>query len=355
MDIVIGFDVGGTNSRASIAGLLENGTLSHDGDFPRVVNDKVASKEQLGRFIGQVLDSLTAGDRVVSAVVALAGPVIGHREVTMTNWPAPKEITVEEFVSWGLPAGQTTLINDMEAGCYGLIKCLGEDKTGAGCFEYLGDDDQFATVPDGNHIFIAPGTGLGAAGILEIANTSGTAPLMYPISAEVQHTPMPALNEEHGAVVDWWRRQGRTAPPSWDDIVSGRGLVSIYQALRAFAGDDKPDITIGADDGAAAVAKAAASGQDATAKRALSVFYDCIGRFCQLMALSYQAFGGVFIGGASTSKNWDFIKNHPDNILQSFLDNPSQQSLLARIPVYLVKADDLNLDGILWLGMNTER
>ena len=106
-------------------------------------------------------------------------------------------------------------------------------------------------------------------------------------------------------------------------------------------------------DPAGAIAAAGVSGSDDLARQALSIFYDCLGRFCQLMALGFQAFGGVFLGGSSTARNRDYLIDSP--FMTAFLDNPTQQALLGRFPVYLVKVDDLNLDGALWLAGSKRR
>ncbi|MBT8420311.1 MAG: glucokinase [Gammaproteobacteria bacterium] len=351
MNIVIGFDIGGTNSRAVIA-RVDGNTLAPLPDLPPVIKEKVASKDQFRQFIRDLLERLITPDRqLIGAVIALAGPVAHHRAVVMTNWPDPREITLEEFVEWGLPSNRTTLINDMEAGCYGLMKYLRDDGIGSEYFEQLKGGNTFGGA-DGNRVFIAPGTGLGVAGIIEIPSPSENTSPVYPIAAELQHTPMPILGKEQRIVADWLWREKQIAYPTWEDFVSGRGLANIYRALHAVARPAhvvgksviSPDIT----DHAAAVAKAGAMGHDPTAREALSVFYACTGRFCQLMALGFQAFGGVFIGGASTIKNRGFIQDSP--FIDAFLDNPAQQSLLALFPIYLVTESDLNLDGTLWLG-----
>lgn len=345
---------------------VEHGSLMPDPDFPGLVFGKAASKAELRTFVGELLGRLEGKGRIVGAAIALAGPVSHRREVTMTNWLEPRDIRLEEFVEWGFPAGRTVLVNDMEAGCYGLVKHLEEDKTASSAFERLtvdGDvssqdvsNQEIATrgMPHGNRVFIAPGTGLGAAGIIEGERIGG----VYPIAVELQHTPMPILNQSQGIVVNWLRDQKRIMHPSWDDIISGRGLVHTYRALRSAVSASMTlakdsDVTVGVADPAAAVAKAGVRGEDVVAEQALSVFYTCAGYFCQLMALGFQAFGGVFIGGKSTIKNREFITKSA--LLEAFLDNAPQRSLLARFPVYLVKEEDLNPDGALWLGFDVSK
>lgn len=355
MDIIIGLDIGGTNSRAVIA-RVENGILTSPPNPPEFVSEKVASKKELEGFVRGLMGNLKGVARPIGMAVALAGP-IARQQVTMTNWREPKNITVEEFIAWGSPVDRTVLVNDMEAGCHGLVKHLREDKTASIHFEALKASSH--EIPGGNRVFIAPGTGLGAAGIIEIERTAkeitgkSTHPLAFPIAAELQHTPMPISRETHRIVSTWLQREQHISHPSWDDFVSGRGLAHTYRALRSAASASGPDITLGVSDPAAAVAESGAMGRDPVAKQALSVFYTCLGHFCQIMALGFQASGGVFIGGTSTIRNRDFIENSP--LLDAFLDNPAQSALLDRFPVYLVKKTDLNLDGALWLGLDAAK
>nr|VFJ99877.1 MAG: glucokinase [Candidatus Kentron sp. H]VFJ99950.1 MAG: glucokinase [Candidatus Kentron sp. H]VFK04526.1 MAG: glucokinase [Candidatus Kentron sp. H] len=358
MNIIIGFDIGGTNSRAAIAGVEGDKLIPHP-DFPDLIDQKVGSKNALKAFIRDLLGRLPETDRLTGALLALAGPVTHRRGVTMTNWPESRDMTLEEFVEWGLPRERTTLLNDMEAGCYGLVRHLREG--GGEYFERVGDHDAPSPVAldenggAGNRVFIAPGTGLGAAGIIEVDGPPGAPPRVYPIAAELQNTPMPVLRAEHRTVVDWLRREKHIPHPTWEDIVSGRGLVSLYRALAAASTNGSAGaagVLIRTADPAAAIAKAGIMGEDPMARQALSVFYGCVGHFCQLMALGFQAFGGVFIGGASTLKNRDFIQDDPNGSVlpNAFLNNPTQRPLLARFPLYLVKKGDLNLDGTLWFG-----
>jgi len=344
-DIILGFDVGGTNSRAVVARQGEGGLAPHP-DFPPIIRKKVASKAQLVAFIQDLLaSSVFADHRIARAVVALAGPVIRGSVVTMSNWPGEKEIALREFEDWGLPdGGRTILLNDMEAGCYGLAEHLSRPGPNRISVEQLTD------VPDavgGNRVFIAPGTGLGAATIIGAQSPSGVSPI--PIAAELQHAPIPILSEQEALIARWLRREKGIAHPSWDDVVSGRGLVHTYWALRAKAPASLPGVIPNqGEDLAAAIARRGVAGDNIVAEHALGIFYTCLGRFCQLMALGFRPFGGIFIGGASTAHNRSFIRN--DLFVQAFLNNPAQRSLLEKFPVYLVGKGDLNLDGALWLG-----
>nr|VFK52798.1 MAG: Glucokinase [Candidatus Kentron sp. TUN]VFK53393.1 MAG: Glucokinase [Candidatus Kentron sp. TUN] len=351
MNTVIGLDIGGTNSRAAIAH-VENDNLTPHPDFPGFISEKAMSKKELQGFIHSLMDNLGSADQPVGVAIALAGPVTHHREVSMTNWQEPKNITLDEFIDWGFPVNRTVMVNDMEAGCHGLVKCLREDKTASVYFEQLkGHHASSREIPGGNCVFIAPGTGLGAAGIVEIKNALEEVSI-HPIAVELQNTPMPLLQETHRTVSAWLQQEQHIAHPSWEDFVSGRGLVNAYRALRSGISTNEPDVTSGVADPAAAVAKAGVMGDD-TARQALSVFYTCAGYFCQLMALGFQAFGGVFIGGTSTIKNRDFIKN--STLVDAFLDNPVQKSLLTRFPIYLINESDLNLEGTLRLGLDASK
>ena len=347
MSVVVGLDIGGTNTRAAIAE-THGGRLEPHAGFPEPVNAQVGTKEELRVFLRELLAKVAPEGEPTGATLAFAGPVERRQKVTITNWPEPREITLDDLVAWGLPSDRTVIVNDMEAGCFGLVKRLRESGAESAGFERLpGSGASSAATPGGNCVFVAPGTGLGAAGIIRRRTDAPEGISECPVAAELQHTPMPIRDKEQQEIAGWMREQLGTEHPVWEDFVSGRGLVNIYRALCAREPAGKQDIAEGGGDAAAAIADAGAGGRDATAEHALTIFYECAGRFCQLMALGFQSFGGVFLGGSSTSKNRDFILR--SSFVAEFLDNPSQRELLEQFPVYLVKGG-LNLDGALWLA-----
>ena len=68
------------------------------------------------------------------------------------------------------------------------------------------------------------------------------------------------------------------------------------------------------------------------------------------MCLVVQPYGGVFLCGASTKKNADFITN--SNLMKELHNSLVRKQLLEQFPVYIVTKFDINLAGGLWAGRN---
>ncbi len=333
-DLIVALDVGGTNTRARIA-------LCGDDAMGSSVRDdivvQVRSATELYSFIGDVAGEAARHGSLVAAVTAVAGPVLAGRS-EVTNWPRGEVIELAELERAGLPLGHTTLVNDVVAGAWGALGRLDNGTSLALAPRSAAGAHRAGGARPGNVVYVAPGTGLGTAALIshELGGHGATA-----VACETQHTQMPRFAGEIARVAD------RVAsalghPPSWEDLVSGRGLVHAYDAVCAIA--SAQPMAAGADDAhrAGAIAAAALAGDDAQALAAVTVFYGVLGHYAQLLALTFLPCAAVFIGGASTEKNLELIKRSP--LRKTFGDHPRFSGLLGDVPVHAV-GGDVNLEG----------
>jgi len=338
-DLVVALDVGGTNARARIA------TATGEGEPIPATADiatQVASARELCDFVSRVVRKAEEHGVVSAASVAVAGPTAG-RLSRLTNWPSDSAIDLTELEQAGLPAGHTRLINDVVAGVWGVHVRTRAGGRGADLQPLLAADDGPCRPGAGNFVYLAPGTGLGAAALIR----HGFGPLgASAVACEAQHTQVPHFGGETGRIVDALTA-ALTRAPSWEDLVSGRGLVHIYDALRAMA-TDEPLVIVGSDARRAlVVAEAARTGEDALAVAAIDVFYRTLGRFAQMMALAFLPCAAVVIGGASTEHNLEHLQR--GGLLRTFADHQRFATLLGEIPVCTVSGD-VNLEGGVWLA-----
>src|SRR5690606_2744975 len=112
-------------------------------------------------------------------------------------------------------------------------------------------------------VFVVPGTGLGAASLVRHGLGRYGASVL---ACESQHTRIPRFSGELGQVIDAIAEADGHAP-SWEKIVSGRGLVRTYDALRAIEAGQPLSTSRGEAARAEAVANAAQGG-DAQARAA---------------------------------------------------------------------------------------
>ncbi|MBF8270578.1 MAG: hypothetical protein HW386_2287 [Gammaproteobacteria bacterium] len=328
-EAILLMDIGGTHTRARLVRAREE-MLSANSILAEHGAD-IADKQTLLAFIRTLLTQ--SGCVVTAAVLSFAGPV-KTAAVTMTNWPRQDAINIAELVALGLPATQTDIINDMEAAAL----CLIAYKTGrvqlevhelytpaGGCQQHFN-----------NAILIIPGTGVGVAGIV-MAN--GAAPAH--VSCELQHTAAAGFDDAYADLLARLRHQLHKDHLSWEDLVSGQGLENIYQALLYPNSGDQTHLT------AAAIASRAVAGTDKTCREALACYYHAAGALTQVVALAFQPFAGIYLGGETTTKNMAFIRH--SSFVAKLQDNNQRRDLLQSFPVYLLPAY-LNLTGAQYLA-----
>lgn len=336
---VIAFDVGGTNTRARVSSIPESG-------IPRRIREDIASPIAsaggLYDFASHVIEIAKGDGPVGSAVVAVAGPV-NDGESRLTNWSSDPVVSLKKLELAGLPPDRTQLVNDVVAGAWGSLArieasapdtLLQHPSRGHGDTSGLGE---------GNLVYVAPGTGLGAAALVRhhLGALGATA-----VGCEAQHAQMPSFAGPIGEVSDALAVSLGSAL-TWEDLVSGRGLTRIYDARCSLA--SKVPLYHHVDDAsrAGSIASAALHGGDPQAVAAVDVFYRVLGHFAQTLALSFLPCVAVVIGGASTQSNFALVRR--GGLAEAFVDNRRFGELLANTPVHTV-GGEVNLEGGVWLA-----
>lgn len=338
--VIVAMDVGGTNARARVAEV-------RDGENAVPVRDDIVtqarSARELYEFAGGVVRSAEEYGTVATSVVAVAGPVTDGRS-RMSNWTHDPVLDVAELVHAGLPAEATDLVNDVVAGAWGALARLERLDRVEALSHHAGAPDLRASGA-GSLVYLAPGTGLGASALVHhgLGRRKAVA-----VGCEAQHTQIPRFAGEIGQVAEVAERDMGYAP-SWEDLVSGRGLVRIYDALGSMAGGPPLDESAG-DARAADIAAAALAGDDPQAVAAVNVFYRSLGHFAQTLALSYLPCSVVVIGGTSTARNLPLV--HTSGFAETFAGHRRFGELLSEIALFAV-GGDVNLEGGIWLAAHS--
>lgn len=202
-------------------------------------------------------------------------------------------------------------------------------------------------------ILLMPGTGLGTAGLVGIMDKTGRV-IYRSVASEIGHAPASPIDPIHEDIIHWLNNKKMINGdwPSWEDFVSGRGLVHIYEAL-VNSSNRLPSKILKwkkGEDKAALIAQAAIQQKDKLSENALELFYRCTGKIAQILALAYQPFGGIFLCGDVIRKNQSFIPE--SGFLKELHKNGAQSHLLKRFPVYMVTKNNLNIMGNLWAARN---
>jgi glucokinase len=316
--MILAGDIGGTHARLAFF-QSKNGHLTPvaEGVFPS--RDHSGLDEIVGQFVAQ--QSL----RPDVACFGVAGPV-RNGKVETSNLPWTVEAS---RLAGELHLASALLINDLEANAWGIAS--------------LGDQDQVALnrvkgMPVGNQGVISAGTGLGEAGLFWNGNG-------YEIFAsEGGHCDFAPRTELEIELLRYL--VARFGHVSFERIVSGPGLVNVYNFLRdTHRGEEPQWLTdeLAQGDQAATISRAAVAGKNVLAEHALDLWISIYGAEAGNLALKLMATGGVFLGGGIAPK----IVSKLSGLLfmQAFVSKGRLQPLLESIPVKVITNDKIALFG----------
>jgi glucokinase len=265
-EIVAG-DIGGTHARYAIAEIVDGRVVRLGEPVTLLTRDYASlatSWEAFGRALGRDLPR--------AAALAVACPIVGE-VLKLTNNPwviRPGRLKQE------LGVEAVTLVNDFGAVGHAVAALGGE------AFRHLAGPDR-ALPEDGVITVIGPGTGFGVAHVLRRGGQA------HVIECEGGHIDFAPLDTLEDAILAQLRQ--RFTRVSVERIVSGPGLLNLYEALAAIEG--RP-VTIRDDKALWAQAMA---GQDSLAAAALQRFCLSLGSVAGDLALAQGAEAVVIAGG----------------------------------------------------------
>lgn len=316
--MILAGDIGGTNARLAYF-------ESQNGHF-RLVSERVfPSREhsELGEIVCRFLEE--SATRPDAACFGIAGPVRNGRvETSNLPWVIEQSRLAKQI---HLPS--TLLINDLEASAWGIGALSKGDLVvlNAGSGSVVG-----------NQAVIAPGTGLGEAGLfwdgsrhLVFACEGGHAD--FAPQGDLQIELLRFLNLRFGHV-------------SYERILSGPGLVNVFEFLRETEGGNESEQLASAmrtGDPAAAISYAALSGTDPLAEKALDLWITIYGAEASNLALKVLSTGGIFLAGGISPKILPRLQSPV--FMQAFLEKGRMRGLVESVPVHVVTNEKAGLLG----------
>lgn len=316
MAYLLAADIGGTKT------LLQLSTAGGELVSRQRFNSR--DYDDFEQILAAFTDSLDAAYRIGIACLAVAGPVKGDM-ATVTNLP------------WRIHAAEIGRLHGINK----VILCNDFAAVGYG-IEALADDELLVLQPglsdeQGTRAVIGAGTGLGQAYLVEqvdgwqVYATEGGHTDFAPVDL-TQVRLFELLLERFGHV-------------SYERLVSGEGLVTIYHFLRDYrqikenAGCRLAMVT---GDAAGAISDFARQG-DSLAREALELFFSIYGAQAGNLALTLMPRGGLYIAGGIAGKNLEQLEQSP--FMRAFLNKGRMQALLREIPVKVILQDDVGLKG----------
>jgi glucokinase len=328
--LLLAGDIGGTHTRLAAYELGESqfagGGLAPTPQVLRPVAEETFPSADHASLDAIVRAFLAAHDLTVQhAGFGVAGPVVhGRAEVTNLPW------TIDaNSLARTLDVNSVSLINDLEAIAYGIPALRPED------FLVLNPGAPDAT---GNAAVIAAGTGLGVAGLYWDGVTH------RPIASEGGHADYGPLDPLQMELLQYLL--GRWPHVSYERVLSGPGLLNLYQFLRDTGrAAEQPEVAaaLREDDPAATIASAALAGTCALCQQALDLFVAIYGAAAGNVALAFKATGGLYVAGGIAPKIHPALERPA--FVQAFLAKGRMRDLLEGIPVRVIMNDKAGLLG----------
>lgn len=240
---------------------------------------------------------------------AMAGPLQGD-EFKMTNHPWSFSI---EQVRQTLNLQSLHIMNDFHAIALSVPHLKPQD------LKQFGSGD---AVPGGTIGIIGPGTGLGVASLF----WDGKA--YRPNPCEGGHVTVSVITQREFDVLSHLRQQFRHV--SAERVCSGKGLVNIFNALRAL--DKQLELQ---DKTPEEISKAALSGQCDLSRESLEMMIGFLGREAGNLALTLNAQGGIYIAGGIISQLGEYFYN--SDFRKEFMAKGRFEDDLQAIPTYVIE------------------
>ena len=316
--LVLAGDIGGTSARIALidvgAGLL---TMRAEQDYPSA--EHVGLETILADF------AHTHPLEYSAATFGVAGPVQdGRVQASNLPWTIDARALARQL---GLP--RVGLINDLTATALGIAE-LGERD--------LHVLNAGAPVAASNAAVLAAGTGLGEVGLFWDGVRH------QPVASEGGHADFaPRTELEIALLVHLTERYGRV---SYERVLSGPGLVNIYEFLRDSGRRwDHPLVAermkeIGA---APAITEAALAHTCELCEQTLALFVSSYGAEAGNLALRYLAGHGVYLAGGIAPRILPALQR--PEFLQAFTAKGRLSPLVAAMPVRVVLNERVGLLG----------
>lgn len=298
-------DVGGTNIR--LATVINN-------EITQLDCFKCAEFESLESVLAHYVEKHEL--EVNDACFGIAGPVVGD-VLTMTNlgWSFS-----QDSVKKALGFNHVHFINDYTAIAMSLASLNSHQLTTI----HQGRTDESAP-----RIVCGPGTGLGVA---QLINVDG---YYHCISGEGGHSDFAPTNLRQLKLLE--SLMAKFEHVSIERLLSGQGIVNIYQSLAFIDGIDAQAFD------ASQISQAYIKQSDMLCVETMEIFCDVLAQYLGNMVLTSAAFGGVYIAGGIMPRIIDVIDKK--SFINAFSCKGRFSDYALRAPIHLITEPQPGLIG----------
>jgi len=321
---VLAGDIGGTKINIALCRADENGfTILRQDSFHS--KDYTSLTAAVQKFKGN--DDLPG---VIS--MAVAGPVInGKVKITNLPWQLDSSDVSKEL------GKKVIFVNDLEANAYGLAGLKADE-----LYNLSEGDSKQA----GNMAILAPGTGLGEAGLYWDGKS------YHPFATEGGHSAFASRTALDFELYNWLAKQYKYI--CWEHVVSGMGIHNIFRFLT----EEKKRIIPGwlekemeTEDPSAVISEHAITGKSEVCIETMDLFVRYLATESSSLVLKYKATGGLYLGGGIPPKILPLLQK--DKWQQLFFESDRMETLLKQTPVNVILNDKIPLLGAAYYGAYT--
>lgn len=306
--IILAGDIGGTKANILLSRFSTNG-------LETIKEKRFVSKDHdsIHGILSLFLEGQPKPDKICFSV---AGPVIdGKVKFTNLSWQIDSEEISQHF--GGIPVA---ILNDLESTAYGLAG-LRQDELSTLC---KGNNDT-----SGNIAILAAGTGLGEAGLYYDGRE------YHPFATEGGHCDFAPRSPRDMEVLTFLLK--RHEHVSWERLLSGNGIYTIWQFLTQIENKEKPAWLLQQmenTDPAPIISKAALEGSCPVCVEAIEMFNRYLAVEAVNLILKLKSTGGLYLAGGIAPKLLPLLK--PATWKEVFEKSGRMRQLLDEVSVYVV-------------------
>ncbi len=298
-------DQGGTNIRFALVDINTKGVLFQKDYI--CANYKTVN----GAFAEFYLDGKIELGSIEKIAMGVAGFIIGDIvQITNNSW----NFSISSLAK-SLQCKNFQVFNDFEALALSTLFLSDQDKE-----VILKNEKQ-----EGTKLVVGPGTGLGIAALYNYGS------LNVPIRTEGGYLALATTSQKQENIKKMIKKQHIAYQDiTYEDVISGYGIMNIYNALCDLAQEEKKYKT------PEEVTKAFVKGEE-RAKETVTAFFDFFINYMSNMAVLFMATGGIYIAGGIIPKLKDAFKEHFKK--ENFTQKEKFEEFLADIPIFLITCD----------------
>lgn len=314
--MILAGDIGGTKARLALYRVVHN-QLVRESTATFAVREHGSLEEVAAAFLAR------QQARVSQVCIGVPGPVVqGRSQAVNLPW-----LLDEQSLKQALGLEKVRLVNDLFATAASIPLLTADDLITLHPGEAPG--------PEATYAVLAPGTGLGQG---FYSSRAGVLP------SEGGHADFAPTSEIEIELLRFLR--SRLQRVSYERVLSGPGLVNIYEFLRETGrAVEPPELRdrMQRDDPAAVIATAGQANEFPICAQALDLFAAALGAQAGNLVLHLLATGGVYLGGGVSMKIANKLRD--GTVVKSYLNKGRLSDLVKKTPLYIIRDDHAALLG----------